>query len=263
MNRLASYIVAALLLVTSGAKAQNEGDSFLFTHLGAGVSIGTDGVGIEVATPVTPYLGLRAGVSFIPKISVNVHDIEYTRNGNDGEGDVKASLKKFDGKLLVDVYPFGNKLSLHLTGGLFVGSDELIRGSFKEDLAAPIGGGIVKKIGQAEWLVEAIDHKVELRLMTKKVKPYLGIGFGRMVPKPNKRVGVSCDLGVQFHGTPDFQGFATAHTISGDLHKWVTLSGNDFDFGEDFKENVDDALDIVHKVKVWPVLNIRITGRIF
>ena len=31
-------------------------------------------------------------------------------------------------------------------------------------------------------------------------RPYLGLGFGRAVPK--KRVGVMFELGVQFHGKP-------------------------------------------------------------
>lgn len=238
-------------------------DRFLFNHLGAGVSIGLDGIGVELATPVTPYLGLRAGVSFFPKINVNVDDIDYTRNGKDGKGEAKAKLNKFDGKVLLDVYPFGNKLSVHVTGGLFIGGSNLITASFIEDANAPIGGGIAKMINGEQWNVRANNHAIDLRLRTNGVKPYIGIGFGRMVPKPNKRVGVACDLGVQFHGKPKLEGYASVTTINGDLHRWVELEADDFDFGEDFHEDVEDALDIIHKVNVWPVLNIRITGRIF
>ena len=254
-----------MLLTASSVKAQNEDDNYIFTHLGAGISIGTDGVGIEVAAPCTPYLGIRAGISFIPKISFSVNDIEYDRNvpNYDAKADVDASIRKIDGKFLVDIYPFGNKFSFHVTGGFFAGTNKLVTASFKEDPQEPIGGGIVKKIGQAEWLVEAVNHKVDFRLTHNTVKPYVGIGFGRMVPKPDKRIGVSCDIGVQFHGRPAFEGYATAHTASGDKHKWVELEGKDFDFGDDFKDDIDDVLDIVHKVTIWPVLNVRITGRIF
>lgn len=252
---------------TPQKSASSASDRFLFNHLGAGVSIGLDGIGVELATPVTPYLGLRAGVSFFPKINVNVDDIDYTRNGKDGKGEAKAKLNKFDGKVLLDVYPFGNKLSVHVTGGLFIGGSNLITASFIEDSNAPIGAGISKKYNwgtpdQEQWVVKATSNSIDLRLRTNSIKPYIGIGFGRMVPKPNKRVGVACDLGVQFHGKPKLEGYATL-TPGDSQHRWEELNAENFDFGEDFHKDVEDALDIIHKVNVWPVLNIRITGRIF
>ena len=208
-------------------------------------------------------MGLRAGTSFFPKIKVNVDDIDYTRNKVDGKGEVKAKFNKIEGKALLDIYPLGNKYSIHLTGGMFFGNSDLVTASFVEDPKAPVGGGIAKKINGEQWDVKANNGLIDLRLTTAKVKPYIGIGFGRMVPKPDKRVGVAMDLGVQFHGTPKLEGYASATTLSGTLHKWVELDANDFDFGQEFKDNVEDALDIILKVKVWPVLNVRITGRIF
>ncbi len=267
MNKKILFLVAAFALVATSAKAQ-EDDKYIFNHMGAGISVGTDGIGVELATCCTKFLGIRAGISFIPKITVNINDISYDRNvpNHDGKGSVEASIKKIDGKLLFDFYPWRDKFSGHITVGLFAGNNELITASFKEDPLEPIGGGIVKKIGQAEWMVEADSktHKVDFRLKTWAVKPYIGIGFGRMFRTPSdSRIGVSCDLGVQFHGQPDFQGYATAHTSTGDKHKWVTLEGGDFDFGDSFRKDIDKALDIVHAVQVWPVLNVRITGRFF
>ena len=275
MKRLKLLLVVLSLLVANGTWAQsssNSSDPFLFNHLGAGLSLGTDGIGIELATPVTPYLGLRVGTSFFPKICVNdnsgmvnikVDDIEYTRQGKDGEGHVTGKFKKVEGKTLLDIYPFGNKFSFHVTTGLFFGSSNMITASFIEDPNAPVGGGIAKKINGEQWNVRANNGVIDLRLTTNGVKPYVGIGFGRMVPKPDKRVGVSCDIGVQFHGTPKLEGYASATTVSGTHHKWVELDADDFDFGKDFRDDIENALDIMHQVKVWPVLNIRITGRIF
>ena len=265
MKKVSFLFAAVMLFVSNGVQAQEySSDPFLFNHLGAGVSIGLDGIGVELATPVTPYLGLRAGVSFYPTIKVNVDDIDYTRNDKDGEAEVKTKFSRIEGKLLMDVYPFGNKLSLHLTGGFFVGKSDWLTATLIEDPNAEFGGGIRKMIGNEQWNVRAVNHEVDLRLTTNSFKPYLGIGFGRMVPKPGKRVGVSCDIGVQFHGKPQLEGYATVTTAyNGDLHKWVELEADDFDFGEDFHDDIEDVLDVVHKVKVWPVLNIRITGRIF
>lgn len=89
-------------------------------------------------------------------------------------------------------------------------------------------------------------------------KPYLGIGFGRAVTK--KRVSVLFDMGVQFWGSPsvyvhsyrDPETFLPSETPTQEIK--ITSD----DFGE------DDAkiLDTISKIKVFPVLSLKIFGRI-
>ena len=43
----------------------------VFNHLGANVSAGTEGVSVGVATTITPYLELSAGVNFFPSVKVD------------------------------------------------------------------------------------------------------------------------------------------------------------------------------------------------
>ncbi|MCH5302843.1 MAG: hypothetical protein J1E77_08380, partial [Prevotella sp.] len=57
----------AILLNVAGAKAQKVEEYGIFDHLGVGVSVGTTGIGFDLAAPVTDYLQLRAGYSFMPK----------------------------------------------------------------------------------------------------------------------------------------------------------------------------------------------------
>ena len=263
MKRLTSLIVVALLSAGSAMAQVEVGD--LFNHVGAGVSFGLDGIGFEVAAPVTQWGAVRAGLSFYPTISPSFSGISYTRNGKDGEASVDAKFKKIDGKVLLDVYPFGDANSIHLTTGLFFGNDELVSVTFHEDPNAPIGGGIAIIDDKGwQWNVRAEENQLKIRLKTNPVKPYVGIGGGRAVPKGASRIGVAWALGVQFHGTPELQGWATASGANaGKSGKWMNLEADNFDFGEDFKKTADDALKIIHKVTVWPVLNIRITGRIF
>ena len=257
-------LFATLLLLSVGAKAQDESESddYLFTHLGGSISVGTDGIGIDVAAPITPYVSVRAGVSFFPRIKYTKDDVKYTRNGVQGHGSVEAKLNKIDGKILFDAYPFGLKNSFHVTAGLFMGTSNIVEASFKQDPNVKINGGIVKTIDGDDWLVNPDPETgmIDLRLRTNSVKPYLGVGFGRAIPK--KRLNVAFDLGVQFHGTPQVQGLAAANGQT----QWTDLGVENFDsdyFGQNFVNDLDDALKIVHKVKVWPVLNIRLTGRFF
>lgn len=262
MKKLSFFLLLSVISVGT-TFAQSSDDSYLFNHLGGSVSVGTDGIGIDLATPVTPYLSLRAGVSFYPKIKYTKDNISYTRNGNKGQGTVEAKLNMFNGKVLFDAYPFGLKNSFHVTAGLFFGSSNIVEASFIEDVNAPIGAGINKVLDNGEqWTVKAQDHAIDLRLRTHSVKPYVGIGFGRAIPK--KHVNVAFDLGVQFHGTPQLQGHASITDINSvDHYQWLDLEAKDFHFDDSFNKDVDDALDIIHKVKVWPVLNIRLTGRFF
>lgn len=51
----------------------------VFNHLGFGAGIGTSGITIEAATPITNFVNLRAGVSWMPAITFNADaDFTYT-----------------------------------------------------------------------------------------------------------------------------------------------------------------------------------------
>lgn len=43
----------------------------IFNSVSAGVGVGLTGVDVEVATPITPYLALRGGLTFMPGFSIN------------------------------------------------------------------------------------------------------------------------------------------------------------------------------------------------
>lgn len=263
MKRFSALFVMLLFVAAGSMKAQTVEDNYIFTHLGGNISVGTDGIGIEVATPITEWGALRAGVNFFPGIKVN-KSVGYTLNGKHGDGDVSAKFHKVDGKILYDFYPFRQQNSFHVTAGLFIGRGDIVTASFKEDPASPIGAGISKNLPNGEqWIVEADPTTgiLDLRLKTNVVKPYFGVGFGRAIPK--KRVNVAFDLGVQIHGRPRLEGLASLTTMAGRQTQWMELESSDFHFDESFNKDVDKAFDIMNKVKVWPVLNIRITGRFF
>ena len=92
-------------------------------------------------------------------------------------------------------------------------------------------------------------------------KPYVGIGFGRAVTK--HRVGVQFDLGVQFVGRPGM--FGNVKYFDYDAGDFVTRTER-LERGRitnDEYEDIDDAIRIMEKFRVYPVLKIRVNGRIF
>ena len=89
------------LLGMQNASAQKVEDYGIFEHVGANLSVGTEGISIGVATPITNYLEVGMGVNFMvaikPSGDVNINnttaanDVPRTNtNGDylDGAGNV-------------------------------------------------------------------------------------------------------------------------------------------------------------------------------
>lgn len=266
MKKLSFLVAASFLLFAQGANAQGN----MFNHLGLGVSAGTDGIGLELSAPCTDYLQIRAGYSFLPKIKVkptiDFDSSEDFLRRNDGSGGyydevkVEGKLNMGDFKLLLDVYP-SKRGSFHFTAGAYFGKRELLQAqSLSEFLNRNYWGTSGPELGSPTntyTIVSNLDGSVNADLKVKSFKPYLGIGFGRAVPKG--RVGVQFDMGVQFWGKPEL---------------WTNISDN---AGVEYRkiekdrivskeswcEDFADAIDIMEKIIVYPVIKLRITGRIF
>lgn len=255
-------LALALALLPTTASAQDEITEFgIFDHLGAGISLGTDGIGIDVAAPVTDWVGVRAGVSFLPNIKIKKNISIDEDPALYDNVDIEAKTKVFDFKLLFDFYPIKTS-SFHITAGAFIGGDKVATATNTSPLIrdkADYGNvGIV--LGNYRVTTDQ-QGNADVDVKVNGFKPYIGIGFGRAVPKKS-RIAVSCDFGVKFWGTPGL-GVATAKPkdqFGGNLmyHKFTydELGPND-------NADLKDAIEIAEKFVVYPVLNIRLSGRIF
>ena len=273
LNMKKLLILAMAVLGVQGMQAQSE-DFGLFDHMGGGISVGTDGIGFDLATPITDMFALRAGVSFLPAIKVKT-DIEINDDGDSNtyydEIEAQFKLNKFDFKLLFDFYPIKSS-SFHLTAGAFIGSSKFINvtnnspilrkgpgGDHYDPTYDPESEGL--KLGN-KYVSTDKNGNVDINLKVNGFKPYLGIGFGRAVPKKS-RVTASFDLGVQFWGTPGIYALAADNKIdlaNGDKREMKFTAD---DLSDADSEDLKDAFDIMEKITVYPVLNIRLTGRFF
>lgn len=243
---LAAIAALAMTLYPQSVQAQDEVDEFgIFDHISAGLVIGTTGIGIDVAAPISEYVQVRAGYNFFPAFKYK-EDVDYRAKGKKERGKTEAEGKSHfsTGHLLFDVYPFP-QYSFHATAGFYFGTDEV---ATIENLI-PVkdfepGEGIV--IG--DYIV-GFDQNgyAHGTIKVNKFRPYVGIGFGRSVPR--KRFGVSGDLGVQFWGKPKVYEKQTGMDLE------VTKD----DLGSDSNK----YYDVIAKFPVFPVLTIRLTYRIF
>ena len=185
--------------------------------------------------------------------------------------DVEGKLKNTTGHVLVDLYPGGG--SFHFTLGAYFGPDEIVSVYNKEDgflspitqwneavrnpdpsYAAYIAGQemIGAKIGKYFFTPDPADKgNVEANIKVKGFRPYVGLGFGRAVPK--KRIGCQFDLGVQFWGKPEI--VAPTYENGSYQKQKIEEGGVEGDGGA--------AIKTVSKIAVYPVLNFRLVGRIF
>ena len=240
-----SLAAMAMALFSMPAQAQDKVEEFgIFDHLSAGLTLGTTGIGIDLSAPVTEYLQVRAGYNFCSGIKYK-EDIDYRAKGQPTKKtEVEGKLHLGTAKLLLDVFPFRNT-PFHFTTGFYIGTDEIIKAENTIPVTAfDKGEGIL--IG--DYIVEFDqDGIAKATIKVNKFRPYVGIGFGRSVPRG--RIGVSGDLGVQFWGTPKVYEKQTGKDLE------VTKS----DLGSDS----DKYFDIMSKITVYPALTIRICGRIF
>lgn len=88
------------------------------------------------------------------------------------------------------------------------------------------------------------NYNLQGDIRCKNVRPYLGLGFGRLVPK--NRIGCRFELGCQFMGKLK-----------------VYQNGNEIDINKALEDaGEDDLSKFVKDLKVYPVLKFSLTGRI-
>ena len=240
-------VIVSMFMTCNFASAQKE--LGIFNSVAVGLDVGSTGIGVDVATPITHYVALRGGVSFMPGIKINTDvNVNYTDpmgTPASSSMDVQGNLQRVQGEFLVNCYPF-QKVPFFISAGAFFGGNKLVKiNGHSDELAQKIAEGAKAGIEIGDYTIPVDEHgNVAGGLKVKGVRPYVGIGFGRAVPK--KRIGVMVDLGVQIHGTPE------VYTDYGNIGNLMSQVDPD-----------DKFTKIIDKLKVYPVLKVRFCGRIF
>ncbi len=246
-------LIGIVLCLSGTASAQGTASRGVFNHLGVNVSAGTEGYGVGLAAPVTDFLEVGFGVNVMPKfnikgdvkvgyvtvsgIQVPVQDVEL--NGN---------LARTTCDLKLNCYPFGGNSKFFVAAGFSFGGSKIAK---LEGHSEDVKTTIAKYPELKDLVVAEIDkYKVKFDdngdiygdIRVNGFRPYLGLGYGRLVP--SKRIGVRVELGCQFQGKMK-----------------ICQDGQVVDMSE--INELDDRLSkLIDKTKVYPVLKLSLTGRI-
>lgn len=261
-------MVAVILLTSVGSvMAQNEYKRGLFNHVGLNVGAGTEGISVGLAAPVTSFFEVEAGVNVMPSfklsgdldVEVNTSSLPQVPNvqyPHEATIHAEGSFDRTTFNVKANLYPFGGGTKFFIAAGLSIGGEKIaeVSGSCDElrDFSQKLPTQELKD--QFRQAVSANlagynlqfdeNYNVQGDIRCKKVRPYLGLGFGRLVPK--NRLGMRLELGCQF--MDKLKVYQNDTEI--DINKALEDAGD------------DDLSKFVKDLKIYPVVKFSFTGRI-
>lgn len=261
-------MMAVILLAGVGSvMAQSDYKRGIFNHVGLNVGAGTEGISVGVAAPVTNFLEVEAGVNIMPsfKLSGDLDVDVDTRSLPQVSGvnyppsatiHAEGSFDRTTFNVKANLYPFGGGTKFFIAAGLSIGGEKIaeVNGSCDElrqvsqklptqELKDQFRQAVSANLAGYNLQFDE-NYNVQGDIRCKKVRPYLGLGFGRLVPK--NRLGMRLELGCQFMDKLKVYQNDTEIDINKALE----------DAGE------DDLSKFVKDLKIYPVVKFSFTGRI-
>ena len=247
--------------------AQKEYKRGFLNHVGINVGAGTEGISVGLAAPVTSFFELEAGVNVMPSfklsgdldVDVNTSSLPQVPNvqfPKEATIHAEGSFDRTTFNVKANLYPFGGGTKFFIAAGLSIGGEKIaeVNGScdqlrefsqslpslelkyqFRQAVSANLAG---------YNLQFDENYNVQGDIRCKKVRPYLGLGFGRLVPK--NRLGMRLELGCQF--MDKLKVYQNDTEI--DINKALEDAGD------------DDLSKFVKDLKIYPVVKFSFTGRI-
>ena len=261
-------MVAVILLTSVGSvMAQKEYKRGFLNHVGINVGAGTEGISVGLAAPVTGFFELEAGVNVMPSFKLS-GDLDVDVNTSSlpqvptvtyptsATIHAEGSFDRTTFNVKANLYPFGGGTKFFIAAGLSIGGEKIaeVSGSCDElrDFSQKLPTQELKdqfrqavSANLAGYNLQFDDnYNVQGDIRCKKVRPYLGLGFGRLVPK--NRLGMRLELGCQF--MDKLKVYQNDTEI--DINKALEDAGD------------DDLSKFVKDLKIYPVVKFSFTGRI-
>ncbi|MBU3012495.1 hypothetical protein KO506_13870 [Polaribacter vadi] len=216
-----SFLLSTFILIASFFYAQ---EPLKESKNAVGIQIGSLGYGVEYARNISENFTLIFGGNFLKISDFVIDDVTL----DDENFDVTTNIESQIFDVVVEYFPF-KKYSFKLVGGLGYISETHINLDIAYDDEIIIGEITFTKDELGGFITDA---------KWSGIAPYLGIGFGRAIPK--KRLGISVELGAFYLADPEVN--FTARGL-------LTPSG---------EENAQLVRDTFQDAKFIPNLNLKL-----
>lgn len=214
------------------------------------------GIGLEASTALSDHFMIRAGIDYFPKalgipddIRINDDILKGQIQGNYyPDYHVKFKPDMLHGHVVVDYYP--NKFkNFFVSAGLYVGVTEIKAEGYlinpetgeRSVLRDPKGEWPTLRLRNQRLNIDGGQLNASIRL-GEIVKPYIGIGYGRAIPRYKNDWGYRFELGFLIQPTDEIRQGGDRAPV-------------------DYTSPVINIDKYFNWVKVWPVLNCRVTFR--
>ena len=247
-------IISGLAMFMSLTSVMAQEETGIGNHLGWGVGFGTEGFNASIATDMTQYAELEFGVNWAPGFArTESGDAFYFKEDNKrhgvGDMDIKAKVNRATLDFKGSVYPFA--ANENFASDLFVALGVSFAGkeiaSLEGTLNATEGADKQKYVRAGKYLLPLDGNKADASARVNSVRPYVGLGYGRLVPKNN--LGFRVELGCQFNGKMKL--------YKGDSDNECELLSNR---GIATDTDMQDVMDFF---SIYPVLKVSLRGKFF
>ena len=173
--------------------------SISFADVGAGLKVGTLGVGLDIATDIPGFQADKANVRFAGNY------FTYSRSENLSRLAIDGKLKLQTFGMVGDWYPFAGSFRL-TAGGYFNQNAVSVTGK-------PKGGSF--NFNGTDYTPQQVGTLSDRAKLGTGFAPYAGIGWGNALGS-GKQWGVFSDFGVLFTGSPKLSLSSQGGTLSND-----------------------------------------------
>ena len=272
-------------------------------HLEMSLTLGTTGVGLDVAMPLSRFVQVRLGYDYMPRLKKKmrmnlagggeaarqyngqgnriktkfdrIQQYLYDETGMEIEDHIMLTgqLTMHNAKLLVDIYPLKYNKHWHITAGVYYGPEQIAKAEDADESATTIS------------LMDAYNQEYEDADADSEIKSY-----GRLTLYPGDKNGKPClvdpaddgsvSISVKTNAIKPYLGFGYTGRLISSRDDWkVSAELGFWIWGGAPKQRMHDGtsmsdlsnipgalgnyVKVINYLKVYPVLSVRFAKTIF
>jgi hypothetical protein len=234
---------AAAPIEAAPVPAVANGPSRPFSKIAMGVTLGTSGPGVEIATPLSRRANLRVDSSFFNyNLSVAQNGVNY--DGNLKVREVRASY---------DFFPFHG--GFRLSGGVVLYNGFNVKGT------GTVAVGQTVTFNHQDYTVQIPLQGTVSLAYGNKVAPTFTFGWGNAIPRSGRRFAFPVEIGAAYAGTPKFELAMNSGSacVAGTVVCGPVTSLDEFQ--ADLTTQKNKIINDLKPARFYPIINAGVTYR--
>lgn len=205
--------------------------------LAVAVKVGLEGVGFDVATPLSRRLNLRGGASFF----------SYTHQLTEDGIQINPDIQFRKAAAYLDIYPFAGSFRIS-PGYVFYNGNHATAN-------AMVPGGQTFTLNDNTYTSSTVDPVRGSAEVTfgRKQAPSLTVGWGNMIPRHGGHFSVPFEIGMEYIGAPKF-----TYNLTGTACYQLVCAPvqSDPQTQADLKAEQNDLNNDLYNLRFYPIVSI-------